>query len=499
MTGVKATKETVSIGAKTVNARVYIVRKADASFLYTNWDDGKDEIYWKKYQIKETDMRVKTATFTSDTYLDLTTGSYCVLITSPYHEDFAGVILSVERDKDGLYNYQCQDFTRNYQFKPELVLNNVTLHRLLQFLLTSGGVPLTGDATKAVKNWKNELSGLRPAYQYDQKSWGSIVSFNPMTQSLKDVIKGKSAIEIIRDYCFGCGAYIDVYPSKYGAIQIEPYHKDDWLKSTVEIPYNIIQDMKVGFNTTNIITGVNIQASDELSTGDSLSASSLVNLDLQGIFGNNTASISNPNKTATTNSTAAAKTNTTVNNTSKNNTSTATAKKTNGNPYNTKKKKIYLNSDNIVNKSTDKAFLNNIAAKLKKQGWSTKVIGVDPNFHTEKYMKGCTDGVWFCVYGGADAAVFKETVGNNSYTKTLKKNNLRTVIGMKSGCDIRKGGKCYKYLKRAHDDNYSPSSFKGVSYPLDMLTKGKVPIMYASTVDKMVSKFLAGGDNPKSL
>ena len=80
----------------------------------------------------------------------------------------------------------------------------------------------------------------------------------------------------------------------------------------------------------------------------------------------------------------------------------------------------------------------------------------------------------------------------------MKKNNLRTVIGMHGGGDIRKGGKYYKFLPRAHDDNYIPKSFKGIKYPLSVLTKGKVPIMYASTADKMVAKFLAGGDNPKA-
>jgi hypothetical protein len=69
---------------------------------------------------------------------------------------------------------------------------------------------------------------------------------------------------------------------------------------------------------------------------------------------------------------------------------------------------------------------------------------------------------------------------------------------MHGGGDIRKGGKYYKYLPRAHDDNYSASSFKGVSYPLKMLTDGKVPIMYAGNVKDMVAKFLAGGDNPKA-
>ena len=484
MVGVAKTNKTVDINYTPANqTRIYVTRLKYATQFSVDWVN-KAEIYWNKYQIKETDMRVKTATFSSDTYLDLTTGVYCVLITTPFHEDFGGIILSVEKDKDtGMYNYQCQDFTRQYQAKYEMILNGVTLHRLLKFLITRGGLPLSGDITAAQKKYKNILSGLRPAYQYDQKSWGASKDFNPMTKSLKSIIKGKSVIEIIRDYVFGSGAYVDVYTNKYGVLQIEPYHRTDWLKSCVEIPFEEIEDMKLSFNTTNIVTGVNVQSAEQLSVGKGYSSETLVGLDLAAIFGNNGASISNPNKSTT--------------NTSKTNNSTTTAKKNNGNPYKTKKKVVWLNSDNILGKTADKNFMNDIAKLLKKQGWTTKVVGVGPNFHTEKYM-GPKNGVWFCIYGGADAAVFKETVGKNSYTNKLKKLNSRTVIGMRQGCDIRKGGKCYKYLKRAWDDNYSKSSFKGLSYPIDVLTKGKVPICYGSTPEKMVAKFLAGGDNPKA-
>ena len=484
MVGVAKTNKTVDINYTPANqTRIYVTRLKYATQFSVDWVN-KAEIYWNKYQIKETDMRVKTATFSSDTYLDLTTGVYCVLITTPFHEDFGGIILSVEKDKDtGMYNYQCQDFTRQYQAKYEMILNGVTLHRLLKFLITRGGLPLSGDITAAQKKYKNILSGLRPAYQYDQKSWGASKDFNPMTKSLKSIIKGKSVIEIIRDYVFGSGAYVDVYTNKYGVLQIEPYHRTDWLKSCVEIPFEEIEDMKLSFNTTNIVTGVNVQSAEQLSVGKGYSSETLVGLDLAAIFGNNGASISNPNKSTT--------------NTSKTNNSTTTAKKNNGNPYKTKKKVVWLNSDNILGKTADKNFMNDIAKLLKKQGWTTKVVGVGPNFHTEKYM-GPKNGVWFCIYGGADAAVFKETVGKNSYTNKLKKLGSRTVIGMRQGCDIRKGGKCYKYLKRAHDDNYSPSSFKGLSYPINVLTKGKVPICYGSTAEKMVAKFLAGGDNPSA-
>jgi hypothetical protein len=127
---------------------------------------------------------------------------------------------------------------------------------------------------------------------------------------------------------------------------------------------------------------------------------------------------------------------------------------------------------------------------LKKQGWSYKIIGVGPNTHTETYARKYKNGVWFCVYGGADGAVFRECARKNSYTNTLKKNNLRTVIGMRQGCDIRKGGKCYKWLRRAHDDNYSPSSFKGLANPSDYLLSHGYKYSFTNNVDTIVNEFI---------
>ena len=333
------------------------------------------------------------------------------------------------------------------------------------------------------------MSGLRPAYQYDQEVWGGLKNFNPMNTKLTIISRDKSDIELIRDLIYGCGAYIDVYCNQYGTIQIEPYHKNEWLKPSFKLDLNQIEDIDVKFDTTNIITGVNVTG-DGLKIGSGFNSKSLTGLDLSAFFGTMVTNISNPNNTSSSSSKSSTKTKTTS--------KKASSTKTTSNPYKTKSKTIYINSDNIRGRSQDKKFMNDIASLLKKQGWKTKIIGLGPNTHTEKYMKGCKNGVWFCIYGGADGAVFKECAGKNSYTNTLKKNNLRTVIGMRQGCDIRKGGKCYKWLQRAHDDNYSPSSYKGISYPLNMLTKAKVPIMYAGTAKNMVAKFLKGGDNPKA-
>ena len=39
---------------------IYVSRKVNANQIRINWKN-KDDIYWSKYQIKETDMRTKTA------------------------------------------------------------------------------------------------------------------------------------------------------------------------------------------------------------------------------------------------------------------------------------------------------------------------------------------------------------------------------------------------------------------------------------------------------
>ena len=471
------------------NVNILVCRKGDARNLWVDWKHY-DNTHWSKYQIKETDFRSKTASFTTPQYLDLTTGVYCVMITTPMHEDFGGIIIGVKYDhKTGLYEYQCQDHSRAYQGKFELINIKKNVHRILQFLITQGGVSTVGAVSKVkLKEFSKILSGLRPVYQYEQKYWGSITNFNPMTEKSKMIFRGKSWIEAIRALVLGSGAYIDVYFDKYGIIHIEPYTKDDFFNTGLYLTTPEIAEATQEFDTTNIITGARVHSTDKTKVGNVYGSSSLVNLNLTAIFGNLYTSIENPNQATSSSS-----------NKGKNNSAgkKSTTKTKTTNPYNTKKKEVWLNSDNIHGKSSDRKFLEDVAKILRKNGWKTKIVGIGPNTHTEGYM-GPKNGIWFCIYGGADGAVYRETVGKNSYTNKLKKLGSRTVIGMHGGGDIRKGGKYYKWLPRAHDDNYSPSSYKGVSYPLKMLTKGKVPIMYANNAKQMAAKFLAGGDNPEA-
>lgn len=472
------------------NANLYVTRKDDASSIIVDWNKKK-EIHWEKYQIKETDMRVKTATFTSPQYLDLTTGQYCLLISSPMHEDFGGVILNVEYDdKNDLYSYQCQDFSRFYQSKFELINNGkYTNYRVLQYLLTQGGIPLKGKITKKMKKkYKKELSGLRPKWQYQQgKEVGNTIKYNPMDYKNAMIMRNKSYIEAIRDLSLGVGAFYDVYFDKYGVPHIEPYHRDDLLKSGLTLTTPEIASKQYKFDTTNILTGTLVHSSNKLKNGKLYTSEQVINLDLSAFFGKLYTSMDSESSSTSTSSSN----------------KQSTDKSKNGNPYGTKKKALELSFDNYKNSSTDKAFVNDLKKLLKKNGWKVTKSRIGSNMHTEKHMK-IKNGVHFCVMNGVDAGMIREVSINSSYVKKQKKLNCRTVWAWirtdpKRKNDIRKGGNSEHWIVRGHDDNYSPSGFNGIKEPRKKLIKAKVPFMYGKDAKEIVSKFCSGGDEKECL
>ena len=80
----------------------------------------------------------------------------------------------------------------------------------------------------------------------------------------------------------------------------------------------------------------------------------------------------------------------------------------------------------------------------------------------------------------------------------MKKNHSRVVVCIfNKNNGILKGGKYYKFLPRSYDDGFSGKGFTGLKNPLKYMSNHGVPVMYATSVDKMVKKFLAGGDNYK--
>lgn len=455
---------------------VFVNRMNNAKSITMKGWDTSNPTYWSKYQIKETDMRQKTASFTSPQYLDLTTGLYTVLITSPYHEDFGGIILTVDYDKStGLYEYQCQDFSRKYQSKFSLISKNNSYYNLLRLFLTQMGVSNgKGKVSSAkLKNYSRQLSGLRPKLYYDQGIWENGIKFNPMTNVQQMIFRDVSYIDAIRDLVFGTGAYIDVYFDKYGVLQIKPFSKNDWLQNGIYLTTPELASSKFKFDTTNIITGVVVNSEDRSKKGKYYSSEKLVRLDLSAFFGNLNASVDNPNKTTT---------------------STSTSTKSTSNKKSTKTKTkegsgitVFMNIDNIHSKSADMKLMKDIGKYLKKRGYKIEIGGIGPGYHYSQINRVKKNGIYMCIYGGACAGTLKEHWSSNHYKSVLKKKNAKMVVAFLSppSSNIHN----LKWLPRAHDDNFSPSSFKGVSNPEKQLLNAGIGVVIGKNAKEIASKF----------
>ena len=452
--------------------------------IYLDWK-SYDDIHWSRYEIRETDMRQKTASFTSPNYFDLTTGVYAVLITSPYHVNFGGVILSVDYDEDsGMYDYRCQDFSRWYQTKVFMQTKKTPLYRVLQHLISRGYLPLATKPKKAdLKNFKDNLSGLRPASYYDQKLAGSTVSFNPMTQKVSVRAKGKSRIELIRDLVIGTGAYIDVYFDTHGVLQIEPYHKKDWLETGLHLTTQEIATRKFSFDTTNIITGVNILGGlGDDNTQRLYVAKDVTNVDLSAFFGNLYSFIDN---TSSTTSTSKKKT------TSKKQSTTVTNK---DNPYGNKAKKIWIGAD-----GGSGSFTQEICRLLEKNGWHTHYSGEGPNVHWHDYFDVTSDyQIMAIVDNGVCCSTIKEAYESSDCAPALKRKNVipmfmfdsRQWTNPKVRGPNRYGNFKGTVVHTAYDD---PSGYCQVMHVDDFFRKHKAVYCAAPTAKGMVDMFLKGG------
>lgn len=497
------------------------IDSTNSNFVIANgaWKTAP-EVNYTKYQIKETDHRVKTATFSSPDYIDLTTGQYIILISSIYHENFAGIILDVEYDPDnGVYNYQCQDWSRFYM---QGYVGNLggkwNIYHELVYMLThgtidyyfKGKIPATYPYSVR-KSFGDLLSGLKPIDYYDQSKYeGNRWKGNYFKTKPKMIIRNKTNIETIRDLVFGSLGYYDVWFNQRAILQIEPISKTDWEKTGLHLTTEAAMKQKYKFSTTNTISTVRVNGSGK-DMGTSYSSSTLIGLDLSMFFGNISTSISDPTNKNTTSAASttsnSTKTNTTT--TTKTTTNKTTNSKTSNvnkdNPYGTKRKEVWITIDNIFGKSADKKIMNDFAREVQKAGWTTHVGNVGPSYHYAhapgySWAGKVWNAVWFVIYGGACAGTLYEAATAKWYRQPLVDRGSRTVVGfIRPPCgDIRKGGKYYSYLQRAHDDNFSPSSFRGLDHPGDFLTKKAIPWMYAKDGKSLAQSFLQGGDNPEA-
>lgn len=164
------------------------------------------------------------------------------------------------------------------------------------------------------------------------------------------------------------------------------------------------------------------------------------------------------------------------------------------NPYGTKYRTVIIDADGGFTKS----FLNSVAHKLRTAGWKVIVKGIGPGQHSINYKlaKNC---VYMPFYNGLCAATIKEMT-YSYYGGVIKSNNA--VLAPSWYTDEWVSAKMSKfrnditnfgYLKRAWDDNFSPSSFKGLNNPAQFMTSNGIKYTIGDTPYKIVEQFLYGG------
>ena len=496
---------------------LFIIRKDNAS-TREPWADtwfGAKRYEFTKYQIKETDMRVKTATFTSPHFFDLTTGQFHCLIVSPFHENFSGILIKCEYDASSdMYNYQCQDMSRWYMTKAlyHTITSNTWTHNdeeiesveskikkdLTYYDAIAGFCTLgymSPPLTDALKNsYRKRLSGLRPLDYYNWEYAGGVLKGNGLTQNLAMIIENKPMIEIIRTLALGgTNNSKDVYVNKHGVVQVVPTLDRGDMTDEVHIEPEQLSSLKITFDETNVVTNVGFYVKSKFNDAtpetindfhgvkrtNAYSSADIIGLKLSSIFG----LMSEEVKTNTPAATKVAST-----------TSTTTTNK-NGNPFNNKAKKAWVDADNGSG-----SFKSSFISELKKNGWTVKDGGTGPGTHYANYSNVTSDyAVLVNIYNGFCAGTIREAYSSAIQNKLKNKGvQLVVVFDTKNWTDPQ-GMKPYRYgdftgynAGRAWDDNFSSSdpSIKNVA---KFLKDNNAVYCAYPNVSGAIEQFLAGG------
>jgi Bacterial Ig-like domain len=127
-------------------------------------------------------------------------------------------------------------------------------------------------------------------------------------------------------------------------------------------------------------------------------------------------------------------------------------------PYKT----VWITSDNIFTTAADNKRMTDIVALLRSWGVDAKVFGLGPNTHYSvlKASNVLQNALVVNIYGGACAATIYE-MGQNYYKALKGTREVYSIWISPPATDIRG----LAWLPRAHDDDFSPSSFTGLAHP----------------------------------
>ena len=331
--------------------------------IYIKTFHDKLKISWKKaqelpftsYDIDEEGYREKSATIKTTQHLDLSAGTWQVLIVGK-HENFAGIILNEDYDEqNNTYSYKCKDFHVLYNDKFSRTYKQATGRRILTDLLTFDKIAqveinekklkklkkdkVTGYPKKLLEKFSRQLNGMFANSKYEMKNYGAKTAFNPLTKQYKNQkLENKTLYELIKAYTVGTGAFIDIHLNDYGTFILEPFDIDNWRKPKYLIT-DVYNNLKFKSSTENIVTDVTIEGKN-YSTLDITEGK----YELNDIFIQNTSSISVEKKSSS-------KTNQTSDK---------------GHPYQCKNKEAWVNMDLRTNYSSDRTWLKKVCSELEK-------------------------------------------------------------------------------------------------------------------------------------
>lgn len=474
--------------------------------------NDKLKISWKKsqqlpfisYDIDEEGYREKSASFKTNQHLDLTAGTWQVLIIGE-HENFAGIVLSEDYDASSTtYTYKCKDFHALYNDKYSKTYKKANGRRILTDLLTFNKIAemktptvktkgkgkgkgkgkkgktkkiktdkVTGYPLKNLQKFGRQLNGMYANSRYEMKNYGAPKSFNPLTAQYKNQkLEGKTSWELIKAYTVGTGAFLDLHINDYGTIIIEPFDIDNWRKPKYLIT-DVYNNLKFKSSSENITTNVTVDGKKNYSTLDITGGK----YELNDIFIQSTTNITTEKKTQTK------------------------TKKTDNKsfPYCCKNKEIWINMDLRTNYSSDGAWLKKVCKELKELGWKVHNMGVGPSIHTDpSKFKQAKNGLWMTIDNGVDPAVLRELANSDWCSGAIAKNGSVPCIFF-VGVDkskFTKGGGAYTHIGIAHDDN---GNGMALDYPAGYLAECGVPFAFCGDSARAVAeKINNGGDSTKA-
>ncbi len=145
---------------------------------------------------------------------------------------------------------------------------------------------------------------------------------------------------------------------------------------------------------------------------------------------------------------------------------------------------VYITSDYINGATTDTNRINAIVNGLKALGINVYNAGLGANTHYSVLQNTSVpaNALIVDVYGGADAGVIYE-MGQSYYKKLVGTRKVFCVWMAPSSVNITG----LAWLPRAHDDNYSPSSFTGLAHPDQYLLNNGYNYIYSGDLNAVIA------------